>query len=59
MNPAEGKDNPITLADYVAVRMIITCALWPDAKVFDSEPLATPVYLDALPQAEATIATSC
>jgi uncharacterized protein YbcC (UPF0753/DUF2309 family) len=53
-NSAEGKDNPITLAVYVAVRMIITCALWPDARVFDSEPLATPAYLDALPAAEKT-----
>ena len=51
-NPIEGKNNPITLVDYMAVRLIITCVLWPEAKLFESEPLATPAFLDALPAAE-------
>lgn len=51
-NPIEGKNNPINLTDYVAVRLIIICVLWPDAKLYESEPLAAPAYLDALPAAE-------
>ncbi len=35
--------NPITMIDYVAVRLIITCALWPKAQVLtcDNHPLTT------------------
>jgi uncharacterized protein YbcC (UPF0753/DUF2309 family) len=51
-NPIEGENSPINLTDYAAVCLIITCVLWPEAKVFESEPLATPAYLDVLPTAE-------
>lgn len=51
-NPNEGMKNPITLIDYVAVRMILTCALWPDAKVVQPNGTATPVYVNELQKAE-------
>ena len=51
-NKTEGQDNPITLADYMAVRLLLTCVLWPDATVYDSEPLTTPNAIDTLPEAE-------
>ncbi len=34
--------HPITLKDYVAVRLIITCALWPEARVLDAGSTDTP-----------------
>ena len=51
-NKTDGMANPITLVDYVAVRLILTCILWPEAQVYESEPLAAPAYLDTLPKAE-------
>ena len=37
------RENPISLADYLAVRLILTCVFWPNAKVFDVSPLHAPI----------------
>jgi uncharacterized protein YbcC (UPF0753/DUF2309 family) len=44
--------NPITMTDYVAVRLIITCALWPQAKVLTTNRTSA----HALPNATAEAA---
>ncbi|MDF1757430.1 MAG: DUF2309 domain-containing protein [Legionellaceae bacterium] len=30
-NPLEAEENPVTLTEFTAVRLVITCLLWPDA----------------------------
>jgi uncharacterized protein YbcC (UPF0753/DUF2309 family) len=51
-NPSAGTNNPINMLEYVAVRLVITCALWPQAQVLDSTTLATPDYVNTISIAE-------
>jgi len=37
---------PATLVEFVAVRLVLTCLLWPDAKVAESMESPVPPYLD-------------
>ncbi len=41
-----------TLLDYMAVRMVLTCLLWPQARCFEEPSLEKPAYLEGLPTAE-------
>lgn len=53
-SPAEFAKRPATLVDYVAVRLVLTRLLWPDACVEEpSEPAANSAFLADLPAREA------
>lgn len=51
-NKGEGLSNPITLVDYVAVRLVLTCVLWPFAKVFEYKLPLPPLYINVMEVAE-------
>jgi uncharacterized protein YbcC (UPF0753/DUF2309 family) len=51
-NPDEGNHHPITLVDYIAVRLVITAALWQEAKVLKQEVVQPPLFLERLPEKE-------
>ena len=48
----EAAMRPATLLDFLAVRLVLTCLLWPDAKCIEVRSAAGPVYLEQLPVAE-------
>lgn len=49
---AKAGARPATLVDYVAVRMVLTRLLWPDARLVTEEPATPPPFLKELPIAE-------
>jgi uncharacterized protein YbcC (UPF0753/DUF2309 family) len=51
-DPSESRKRPATLVDYVAVRLILTCLLWPEAECVQQRDTAPPPYLTGLPAAE-------
>jgi len=51
-NTAEGAKLPATLVDYVAVRLVLTCCLWPAAACSEVRDVKNPAYLAELPLAE-------
>ena len=52
-SPAESARHPVTLVDLVAVRLVLTCLLWPEASYVEVTGLSLPSYLVELPAAEA------
>jgi uncharacterized protein YbcC (UPF0753/DUF2309 family) len=52
-NPVESAKRPATLVDYVAVRLVLTCLLWPEARCAKELKTPTPSYLTGLSEAEA------
>jgi len=53
-DPEAAAKRPATLVDYVAVRLVLTCLLWPRAHVEEvDQTLPAPVWLDELPASEA------
>ncbi len=51
-NPAESRKRPATLIDYLAVRLVLTCLLCPEARCADESEITKPSYLTDLPAAE-------
>lgn len=51
-NPSESRICPSSLIDYVAVRLVLTRLLWPDAAESIDVPVKVPSYLRELPIAE-------
>jgi uncharacterized protein YbcC (UPF0753/DUF2309 family) len=51
-NPAEHAKRPATLVDYVAVRLVLTHLLWPEACVTALRDTPKPSYLAELPARE-------
>ncbi|MFO0958111.1 MAG: DUF2309 domain-containing protein [Isosphaeraceae bacterium] len=51
-DPAEGRKRPAKLVDYVAVRLVLTRLLWPDAATAEARRIEPPAYLAGLPEAE-------
>uniref|UniRef100_A0A7C2NW89 Probable inorganic carbon transporter subunit DabA n=1 Tax=Schlesneria paludicola TaxID=360056 RepID=A0A7C2NW89_9PLAN len=51
--PEEHAKRPATLVDYVAVRLVLTRLLWPEAAVTDLDDTPRPSYLSELPVREA------
>jgi uncharacterized protein YbcC (UPF0753/DUF2309 family) len=52
-NPAEHAKRPATLVDYVAVRLVLTHLLWPEACATALRDMPKPSYLAELPAREA------
>lgn len=50
---SEQAKRPATLVDYLAVRLVLTCILWPGAGSAEIPPAEPPAYLAGLPAAEA------
>ena len=48
----EGAKRPATLVDYMAVPLVLTCLLWPQATCAEKRSLEEPAYLAGLPAAE-------
>src|SRR5690606_5299849 len=48
-SPAEQAKRPATLVDYVAVRLILTRLLWPEANIAQSTETSQPTFLSELP----------
>lgn len=53
-SPAEQVERPATLVDYVAVRLILTRILWPDACIVELNDSVELPYLGDLPAREAS-----
>ncbi len=51
-DPAERSKRPATLVDYVAVRLVLTCILWPRAGSAEMPNIEPPAFLAELPAAE-------
>jgi hypothetical protein len=51
-NPTESRKRPATLIDYLAVRLVLTCLLWPEARCAETHEITKPSYLTDLPAAE-------
>ncbi|MEZ5950504.1 MAG: DUF2309 domain-containing protein [Planctomycetaceae bacterium] len=51
--PAEHAKRPSTLVDYVAVRMVLTRLLWPEASLAESLDTPKPIFLSELTVREA------
>lgn len=51
-NQTDGAKRPATLVDYVAVRLVLTCLLWPEATCAEVRFVKKPAYLAGLPAAE-------
>jgi uncharacterized protein YbcC (UPF0753/DUF2309 family) len=51
-NCTENAKHPATLVDYVAVRLVLTCILWPEASYSEGRDTPMPSYLTGLPAAE-------
>lgn len=49
---AEKDHQPATLVDYLAVRMVLTCILYPGAALADSHAALEPAYLEDVAMAE-------
>lgn len=49
---AEGAERPAAMLDYLAVRLVLTCILWPDGGWSGAEPAELPEYLAKLPSSE-------
>jgi uncharacterized protein YbcC (UPF0753/DUF2309 family) len=52
-NSTEHAKRPATLVDYIAVRLVLTRLLWPDACVIELHDTLEPSYLAELPAREA------
>ncbi len=51
-DPVEQSKHPATLVDYVAVRLVLTCILWPNAGSAEIPSIDPPAFLAGLPAAE-------
>lgn len=51
-SPAEQAKRPATLVDYVAVRLVLTRLLWPEASLSESANTPPPAFLSELPDRE-------
>lgn len=52
-HPDENAKRPATLVDLVALRLVLTCILWPEAELPEANPGDEPSWLAELPAAEA------
>ncbi|QEH36704.1 hypothetical protein OJF2_52890 [Aquisphaera giovannonii] len=52
--PEEAAKRPASLVDYLAVRLVLTCILWPRAAEAEDAPPSEPSFLAELPAREAS-----
>lgn len=57
-SPAENAQRPATLADFVAVRLVMTCLLWPDAACVEVAGTPVPSGLEGLAGSETRYRTT-
>ena len=53
-SPEENAKRPAALADLAAVRLVLTCLLWPDAACVEVSEVSVPPFVQALTAAEAS-----
>ncbi|MFO0936333.1 MAG: DUF2309 domain-containing protein [Gemmataceae bacterium] len=51
--PTESAKRPATLVEYLAVRLVLTCLLWPEASIQSKNETRVPAFLSELPIKEA------
>lgn len=51
---SDKEKSPATLLDFVAVRLVLTCLLWPEAALSENHETPVPAFLEGLRTSEST-----